>query len=303
VVDDGSQEPLAEQLKEFYDLPIQFIRQENQGSIVARINGLNQASGEYVLFLDSDDLVHPDKLVNQVTQLREKQADVSYTDSAITTLEGKYDSLVFQPRQVLPTVTEPAELYLKVQPGPHSPIYRRDYLQKYLENPLVPENRVFDAVGDVWIYYNLAIYPAKVIKVDGYYTIVTKHNQDRFTRHWERLGVASLALMLAFTKNCPKTEDTLEARQQIGECAFLSWRKLPTSFNSTFEEEILSIWRSSPQKSLPRLGGKNFQIIVKLIGIENAARILRHFQRPNYQKIRTVSNFELQELVNSLTKL
>ncbi|MEB3280988.1 MAG: glycosyltransferase family 2 protein [Lyngbya sp.] len=303
VVDDGSEQPLAEQLTEFNHLPIHFIRQENQGSIVARQTGLKQATGEYILFLDSDDIVHPDKLIAQISRMREQKADISYTDSAVTTLTGSYDSLVFKPTGTLPTVEEAAEFYLKVQPMPHSPIYRRSYIQKHLENPLVPENRIFDSVGDVWIYHNLAIYPAKVIKVDGHYTVGTLHDCDRFTRHWERLGVAAVALKLAFIKKCPKTEETLKVRQYIGECAFISWRRLPNQFNQTFESTILSIWRNSPKTSYTKLGGKKFQLLATIIGPENAGRIFKSFQRPNYSKTRTISESELQELVNVLAQI
>ncbi|MGL5080944.1 MAG: glycosyltransferase family 2 protein [Microcoleaceae cyanobacterium] len=300
VVDDGSTIPLNNQLEEFNHLPIRFIRQDNQGSIVARQTGLKQATGEYILFLDSDDLVHPDKLITQVSQMQEQGADISYTDNAVTTLTGSYDSLVFQSTGILPTVKEAAEFYLKVQPMPHSPIYRHSYILQYLENPLVPQNRIFDSVGDVWMYYNLAIYPAKVIKVNGHYTVGTQHNEDRFTQHWERLGVASLALMLEFIKNCPNNEKTLTARQYIGECAFISWRRLPNHFNSIFESKILAVWKSSPKLSNSRLGGKNFQLLTKAIGVENAGRVLRYFQRPSYSKIRTINETELRQLVSCL---
>ena len=303
VVDDGSKQLLEEQLTEFNHLPIQFIRQENQGSIVARQTGLKQATGEYILFLDSDDIIHPDKLGSQISQMRNQQADVSYTDKAVTTLIGSYDSLVFQPNGILPAVKDATEFYLKVQPMPHSPIYRRSYIQKHLENPLVPEHRIFDSVGDVWIYYNLALYPAKIIKVDGYYTIGTQHNDERFTQHWEKLGIASLALMSVFIKNCPKNEDTLKVREQVGECAFMSWRRLPTHFNQTFENMMLNIWRNSPKTSCSRLGGRNFKLLAKIVGVENAAYILRWIQRPNYSKIKTVSESELKELVNQLVKI
>lgn len=301
LVDDGSEQPLAEQLQDFNNLPIYFIRQINQGSIIARQTGLKHSKGEYIIFLDSDDLIHPDKLVAQVAQMNYHQADVSYTDNAITTLHDSYDSLVFEPNGILTTVNEAAKFYLKIQPMPHNPIYRRSYIQQYLNQPLIIENRIFDSVGDVWTYYNLAIYPAKIIKVDGYYTIGTKHDQDRFTDHWEKLGVSSLALMLAFIENCPKTQLTLMARQYVGECAFISWRKLPNKFNSAFEKMMLTIYKNAPKTQISKLGGKKFQFLAKIIGVKNAGRIFRYLQRPDYSKIRTISTQELQSLMSKVS--
>ena len=201
VVDDGSKEPLSEQLQDFLNLPIRFIRQVNQGSIVARNRGLREAIGDYVLFLDSDDLVHPDKLSAQVRCLNQTNAEVCYTDEAIAQLKGDYASLVFQPNRVLSSASRAAEFYLKIQPLPCNPIYKRSYLQQHLATPMISENRIFDPVGDVWLYYNLAAYPAKVVKLDQYYSVYGEHDQDRYTDHWEMLGVASLALMLTFIKN------------------------------------------------------------------------------------------------------
>lgn len=303
VVDDGSKQPLSAQLENFLSLPICFIRQANQGSIVARNRGLREAKGKYVLFLDSDDLVHPEKFTLQIAALEDNQADIAYTDEASAKLQGDYNALVSQPQRVLPTVTQPAELYLKVQPHPCNPIYRRSYLQDYLVNPLIPENRIYDSVGDVWIYYNLAAYPGKIVKVNGYYSIYGEHEQERYTNHWERLGVASLALMLTFMKNCPVNESTFEARRITGECALTSWRKLPRNFDLDFERKMLKIWEISPQSNLQNLGGKLFQTMAKIIGIRNTAFILRYLQRPDYSKIQTIPHEELKAMVANLDSI
>ncbi|BBD57361.1 family 2 glycosyl transferase [Nostoc sp. HK-01] len=297
IVDDGSKKPLSEQLQGFLNLPIRFIRQINQGSIVARNRGLKEAEGKYVLFLDSDDLVHADKLTLQVSDLEESQADVSYTDEATVKLKEEYSNLVFQPKRILRHVNHSAEFYLAVQPIPSNPIYRRSYLVQYLSNPLVPENRIFDPVGDVWIYYNLAAYDAKITKINGHYSIAGEHEQERYTDHWENLGVASLAVMMSFMKNCPSSDLTHEARRLVGECAFISWRKLPKNFNSAFEHNMMDIWQKAPKGSLNHLGGRFFQTLAKLIGAKNAAFVLRHIQRPDYSQIQTVSFEDLKEMV------
>lgn len=303
VVDDGSTEPLEHQLKGFSDLPIRFIRQPNQGSIVARYRGLQEAAGRYVLFLDSDDLVHPDKLTCQLRCLEDTEAEVCYTDDSTVQLEGDYSSLEFQPSRVLPHTTSPAHFYLKVQPIPVNPIYRRDYLMEYLKTPIVPMNRIYDAVGDVWLYYNLAPYPAHIEKVDGHYSIYGEHDLDRYTNHWEKLGVASLSLMWTFFLNCPRKESTLEARQFVGECALISWRRLPRNFHADFERTMLEIWENAPKGDLNALGGKLFQTLAKVIGVSLAASCLRRLQRPDYATIRTMNSEELNELMMDLATI
>lgn len=60
VVDDGSTDGTIDLLEKITD--IIFIKQTNQGPSVARNRGVEEAKGDYIAFLDSDDLWHPQKL-------------------------------------------------------------------------------------------------------------------------------------------------------------------------------------------------------------------------------------------------
>ena len=69
VVDDGSTDGSAEIAERFGD-PVRCIRQENTGVAGARNRGLSAATGEFVAFLDHDDVWPPEKLEIQVAALR-----------------------------------------------------------------------------------------------------------------------------------------------------------------------------------------------------------------------------------------
>jgi glycosyltransferase involved in cell wall biosynthesis len=74
VVDDGSDEDLGtaiEETRTAYDLGerVRLIRQGRRGGNAARNLGLAHSRGEYIQFLDSDDLLHPLKFEVQVSQL------------------------------------------------------------------------------------------------------------------------------------------------------------------------------------------------------------------------------------------
>ena len=58
-IDDGSTDDSLEIAKRY---PITVLAQQNQGVSAARNNAAQYAQGEYVLFLDSDDLLYPDSL-------------------------------------------------------------------------------------------------------------------------------------------------------------------------------------------------------------------------------------------------
>ena len=72
VIDDGSTEPVEATVKSFSDQRITYHRQMNQGASVARNLGIQIAKGEYVTFLDSDDMMEPTCLAEKVglAQLR-----------------------------------------------------------------------------------------------------------------------------------------------------------------------------------------------------------------------------------------
>lgn len=65
VIDDGSTDDSAT-IAESYGPPIRVIRQPNQGESVARNRGIDEARGDWIAFLDADDLWFEDKLHKQI---------------------------------------------------------------------------------------------------------------------------------------------------------------------------------------------------------------------------------------------
>jgi len=81
VVDDGSTDDTAEQVDRWCqksytdaDFLVRYVRQLRQGAPAARNRGVRESRGEFIQFLDSDDLIAPKKLELQVRQLRERGA-------------------------------------------------------------------------------------------------------------------------------------------------------------------------------------------------------------------------------------
>jgi glycosyltransferase involved in cell wall biosynthesis len=70
VVDDGSTEDYRASIEKL-DARIRYIRQEQRGAGAARNAGIKIAAGEFIAFLDSDDLFLPEKLEIQIGILRD----------------------------------------------------------------------------------------------------------------------------------------------------------------------------------------------------------------------------------------
>jgi glycosyltransferase involved in cell wall biosynthesis len=69
-VDDGSTDASLSILQSYGD-QIEIYQQPNAGSAVARNKGIKQSNGEFVAFLDADDVWHPDKTSIQIAHLKE----------------------------------------------------------------------------------------------------------------------------------------------------------------------------------------------------------------------------------------
>lgn len=81
VVDDGSQDSTAQILREF-EGQIRFMQLQHVGVGAARNAAIKAAGGEFVAFLDSDDLWHQDKIRKQVDfLLRNPQCCMIYSDA------------------------------------------------------------------------------------------------------------------------------------------------------------------------------------------------------------------------------
>ena len=79
LIDDGSTDEsgrLCEQIAE-QDERVLLYHKENEGLSQARNDGLKQAQGDFVIFIDSDDYIHPEMITSLYQQLVKEDADVS----------------------------------------------------------------------------------------------------------------------------------------------------------------------------------------------------------------------------------
>lgn len=78
VVDDGSTDNTIE-IVEGYGHKVRLIKQSNRGSAAARNNGIQNARGEYIAFLDADDVWWPHKIRYQLESLAQTNCTMAYS--------------------------------------------------------------------------------------------------------------------------------------------------------------------------------------------------------------------------------
>jgi len=74
LVDDGSPDNAGEVCDDYArkDIRIKVVHRPNEGPATARNNGLDNATGDYLIFVDSDDLLHPQYVERMVTILEDQ---------------------------------------------------------------------------------------------------------------------------------------------------------------------------------------------------------------------------------------
>lgn len=89
IVNDGSTDGTSKIIAEFTDERIRAASQENLGEAAARNAGLAQAAGEYIAFLDADDLYLPTGLADLVSYLDDHaEFGVVFSDGYVCDEEG-----------------------------------------------------------------------------------------------------------------------------------------------------------------------------------------------------------------------
>lgn len=102
IVDDGSTDRTIDIIKEINDERIHLIQLEtNRGAAIARNTALENVSGEYIAFLDSDDLWVKDKLMYQIAFMKENNYLFTSTNYLEINEEGEKTNVVYKARKRL----------------------------------------------------------------------------------------------------------------------------------------------------------------------------------------------------------
>ncbi|MCU0567593.1 MAG: glycosyltransferase family 2 protein [Oculatellaceae cyanobacterium Prado106] len=101
IIDDGCRDRSIEICQQFTDSRIRIIHQENRGLAGARNCGIRHAQGDYIAFLDADDLWLPDKLAQHVQHLEQHpQVGVSFSYSQFIDEAGNPNGIYQIPSRI-----------------------------------------------------------------------------------------------------------------------------------------------------------------------------------------------------------
>jgi len=100
VVDDGSCDRTREVAQAFASKEVKVVTKENEGAAAARDHAWQLSQGDYIQWLDADDLLAPDKIQRQLSALRESDSKKVLLSSSWAHFAYRYRRAVFVPTRL-----------------------------------------------------------------------------------------------------------------------------------------------------------------------------------------------------------
>jgi len=276
VVDDGSTDNTRELLK-LYGSQIKYIYQQNKDMTAARNTGIKNSSGEYIAFLDSDDIWLAHKLERQVALL-DQAPEVGlvycwhyYIDSA-----GKrcqfYDNVIGRSFESGSRVYEKLIENNVISGGGSTPVIQRKCLKK---SGMFDESIPYSGDWDLWLRismdYVIAVipeplacyriedeehkYPEKFVRyrVDqGLVKVVNKASQLLAERGYKNHKALKRRALVSIHLHCARMWESLGewsiARSHLLKAVFLDWHQIWDKRMREKLKEVLFAWAKSQQK-------------------------------------------------------
>lgn len=112
VVDDGSTDGTSAVARRFASCEVSVVTKENQGAAATRNHALRLCQGDYIQWLDADDLLAPDKVERQMAALREADDERTLLSSAWAYFNFRSNRASFVPTSLWQNLT-PVEWLLR----------------------------------------------------------------------------------------------------------------------------------------------------------------------------------------------
>jgi glycosyltransferase involved in cell wall biosynthesis len=132
VVDDGTPDNSGKIAEEcaHNDKRIKVVHQENSGVSAARNTGLDLANGEYIIFVDSDDYLHPDYSEYMLDLIRFTKSDIAVSLNMYNEYASK--QIVSDRFEVYSPAMALQAIYLfRMGVAVWNKIFRRDFIEKF----------------------------------------------------------------------------------------------------------------------------------------------------------------------------
>lgn len=189
IVDDGSTDGSAQLCDKLQtvDSRIRVVHQKNGGLSAARNTGLRIAQGEYIGFIDSDDLILPSMFVDMIDALEKSHSDVAICNFEVFNKVNSYKSLRYKDEVIDFSDENQVRFFSAALDSSCNRVYRTNIIRK-LGLEFEPKNKV--AQEDYWFLVRLFANISRIVTVSSCYykyrergsSITKSHSDGDITR-------------------------------------------------------------------------------------------------------------------------
>ncbi|MEL7356081.1 MAG: glycosyltransferase family 2 protein [Cyanobacteria bacterium J06560_6] len=237
IVNDGSTDDIEEWYDSLQNARVRLISQSNQGKSVALNQGLSRSTGEYIAFLDADDLWEPTKLEKQVSCLQANpRVGLVYTWTALADEMGQATGRVLASHaegQVWETL-----LFKNILACGSTPMVRRQCFDVVgLFSPELPPAEDWDMWLRIAAHYDFAVLKEPLVRY--------RKHPGGISTSWQRMQASSsLALERAF-QTAPADFSDIRDQAYGSLYLYLGW----LAIKKNTPQQALHFWCKFQEKS------------------------------------------------------
>ena len=245
--------------------------EEKRGASRARNLGLKNANGEYIQFLDSDDIITPDKLEKQIQYALNNDLDVVVSDRIVMDerLEKELESYTFEEIIEKPLETAITKIIIT-----GNPIYRKAVVESVEGyTPELPMAQDWD------FHIKLFLTHPTISYIKGAF-LICRQVETSLSSDWIEVSEYSSLVLDKYRKSLlhENVLDNIEVRRKIINSYFASAVHSTNKAAVNYYLEEIEHWFNEISPC-PYLYGTN-KVLCKIFGIKKAIEIKRILVRP-----------------------
>ncbi len=207
IINDGSTDSSETIIKKYADKSqqIKYLKQKNAGQSRARNNGLKAATGDLIVFLDSDDFLDTNMISKLIKPFEEdKNIELTFCNYYMYYSEDK----IIKNQYFQNSISDLKKAYLIEPPGPAFKMYKKSLLKNFT----FPEGIIYE---DLACVPYLIAKAKKIAYIDEYLYYYRQHTTSTINNH--QYSNKKLDILKASALLCQKfnTKDLEEYQEEI----------------------------------------------------------------------------------------
>ena len=278
IVNDGSSDnslTIAERYEKKYNY-IKVYSQENNGAASARNKAFLYSSGEYIQYLDADDILHPDKILTQIYALRECNFNPNIVSiGKWTRFFYDLDNIVFSSLKIYKNYNNTLDFLIDSWSNGHYSIIHSWLISRRIHEQVGVWDSRLSTLDDSVFFAKVANISKNILYVDDSIVYWRQDNSNSLSKQLSLKAMTSHLLAVDQYKGIVKEYlDDKDIRYALAmEYSKFIFRFYPENINyiEIVEERLKNLGFNKP---LP-MPTEKFRLSAKLIGFYPTVRLFK----------------------------